>query len=93
MNVIGKEPVIVQMLATLVVWAATRYGLHVSDEQALQIAGGAFVVLAPFVRQLVSPVAKQVTIGRTLTATQNSTGELKQVVVPQEVPAPPPAAG
>ncbi len=58
MNPLAKEPVIVQALATIVVWAATRYGLHVSDEQALQIAGGAFVVLAPFVRQLVRPVAK-----------------------------------
>src|SRR6266540_785863 len=45
--------------ATPVVWAATRYGLHVSDEQALQVAGGAFIVLAPFVRQLVTPTVKQ----------------------------------
>ncbi len=59
LNPVASEPVLVQALATLVVWAATRYGLHVSDEQALQIAGGAFIVLAPFVRQLVTPTVKQ----------------------------------
>jgi hypothetical protein len=58
MSIVGREPVVVQALATIIVWAATRYGLNISDEQALQIAGGAFVVLAPFVRQLVRPVAK-----------------------------------
>ncbi len=58
-NPVASEPVLVQALATLVVWAATRYGLHISDEQALQIAGGAFIVLAPFVRQLVTPTVKQ----------------------------------
>src|SRR6266542_644910 len=58
-NPVASEPVLVQALATLVVWAATRYGLHVSDEQALQVAGGAFIVLAPFVRQLVTPTVKQ----------------------------------
>jgi len=58
-NPVASEPVLVQALATLVVWAATRYGLHVSDEQALQIAGGAFIVLAPFVRQLVRPLVKE----------------------------------
>ena len=58
MNPIAREPVIVQVLAAAVVWAATRYGLQVSDEQALQIAGGAFIVLAPFVRQLVRPTVK-----------------------------------
>jgi hypothetical protein len=57
-SIVGKEPVIIQALATIVVWAATRYGLNISDEQALQIAGGAFVVLTPFVRQLVTPTAK-----------------------------------
>lgn len=62
MNPISREPVLIQALATIVVWAATRYGLNVSDEQALQIAGGAFVVLAPFVRQLVRPVAKDPTL-------------------------------
>ncbi len=58
-NPVASEPVLVQAIATLVVWAATRYGLHVSDEQALQIAGGAFIVLAPFVRQLVRPLVKE----------------------------------
>ncbi len=58
-NPVASEPVLVQALATLVVWAATRYGLHVSDEQALQVAGGAFIVLAPFVRQLVRPLVKE----------------------------------
>ncbi len=58
-NPVASEPVLVQALATLVVWAATRYGLHISDEQALQIAGGAFIVLAPFVRQLVRPLVKE----------------------------------
>jgi hypothetical protein len=58
MNPIAKEPVLIQALAAIVVWAATRYGLHIDDEQALKIAGGAFVVLAPFVRQLVTPAAK-----------------------------------
>ncbi len=58
-NPVASEPVLVQALATFVVWAATRYGLHVSDEQALQVAGGAFIVLAPFVRQLVRPLVKE----------------------------------
>jgi hypothetical protein len=57
-SVVGKEPVLIQALAAIVVWLATRYGLHISDEQALQVAGGAFVVLAPFVRQLVVPSVK-----------------------------------
>ncbi len=59
LNPVASEPVLLQALATLIVWAATRYGLHISDEQALQIAGGAFIVLAPFVRQLVRPLATQ----------------------------------
>jgi hypothetical protein len=58
MSIVGKEPVIIQALAAIVVWVATRYGLNISDEQALQIAGGAFLVLSPFVRQLVTPTAK-----------------------------------
>jgi len=58
MNPVAKEPVLVQVLAAGLVWAAARYGLHLSAEVALQIAGGAGVVLAPFVRQLVRPTAK-----------------------------------
>jgi len=58
MNPIAKEPVAVQVLAGAVVWLATRYGLSLPNEVALQIAGGAVVVLAPFVRQLVSPTVK-----------------------------------
>jgi hypothetical protein len=82
-NLIGREPVIVQALATIVVWAATRYGLQISDEQALQIAGVSFVILAPFVRQLVTPTAKQVTIGPTRTTTLNSMGQLEEVYAPR----------
>ena len=58
MNPIAKEPVAVQVLAGAVVWLAARYGLSLPNEVALQIAGGAVVVLAPFVRQLVSPTVK-----------------------------------
>ena len=50
MNPIAKEPVAVQVLAGAVVWLAARYGLSLPNEVALQIAGGAVVVLAPFVR-------------------------------------------
>jgi hypothetical protein len=89
-NPIAKEPVLIQALATIVVWAATRYGLHVSDEQALRIAGGAFVVLAPFVRQLVRPVAKdegpltaeEMAKARALLAVQHDAAQVERVSAP-----------
>lgn len=56
-NPIAREPVLTQLVFGVLTWAITRYGLDVSEAQALEIAGVAVVVLAPFVRQLVTPSA------------------------------------
>lgn len=58
MNPVSREPVLTQALAAVLVWLAARYGLNLSEQEAFQLAGAAVVVLAPFVRQLVTPTAK-----------------------------------
>ena len=60
MSVVGKEPVIIQLLAGAIAYLAAKYvpGLNLSDEQAFGAAATIWVLLAPFVRQLVTPTAK-----------------------------------
>jgi uncharacterized protein (DUF697 family) len=90
-NPIANNPVLTQAAAGLVLWLAARYGLRIDDEQALKIAGAAFLVLAPFVRQLVRPVAKdegpltdeEMARARALLAVQHDAAQVERAV---EVP-------
>jgi hypothetical protein len=54
------QPLVVAWLATLIVTAAARYapGLHLSDEQALYVAGGLFTVATAIVHRYVTPTAR-----------------------------------
>lgn len=62
-NPVAHEPVAVQLLAGVVTYLAARYvpGLHLTGTQELAVAVGIYGVTAPFVRQLVRPVAKDPT--------------------------------
>jgi hypothetical protein len=54
-NPIAREPVISSVVAGALMFLAARYGLELSPEQAASAVGLLWGVLAPFVRQLVTP--------------------------------------
>ena len=83
LNVIAREPVAVAAVASIIVWVAAKYGVRVDAQQASEAAGVVLLVAGAFARQLVTPTAKQVTVGPTRTATLNSTGQLEEVYAPQ----------
>jgi hypothetical protein len=56
-NPVAREPVLSSVVAAVLMFLAARYGLDLSPEQAASAAGVLIGVLAPFVRQLVTPAA------------------------------------
>ncbi len=58
MNPVAREPVVVGVLAAVLTWVGARYGVRVDPQQASEAAGVVLLVAAPFVRQLVRPVAR-----------------------------------
>ncbi len=58
MNPVAHEPVLTALLAAAIAWAAARYGMKVTPDQATVLAGIVAGVAAPYARQLVRPTAK-----------------------------------
>jgi hypothetical protein len=58
MNPVSYEPVVLQLVATIIVYLGAKFSMEMTDAQAAMAAGAVLTILTPFVRQLVTPQAK-----------------------------------